>query len=95
MRREGETMWWRRSGSVFILDGGIKSPPVAKSIKIEWLRIDNDKAKNEKARSAELAFGRFFPLPSEGNEQRATEAMSYLIDTLCHADWRFGPSSKF
>jgi hypothetical protein len=86
---------WRRSGSVFILRGGIKSPPVAQSIKMEWLRIDNDKAKDEKARTDELSFDRFFPLPSEGDEQRATEAMSYLIDTLCHANWRFGPSSKF
>jgi hypothetical protein len=86
---------WRRSGSVFILGGGIQSSPVAQSIKIEWLRIDNDNAKDEKARSDELSFGRFFPLPSEGDEQRATEAMSYLIDTLCHANWRFGPSTKF
>ena len=86
---------WRRSGSVFILEGGIQSSPVAHSIKIEWLRIDNDNAKNEKARSHELSFGRVFPLPSEGDEQRATEAMSYLIDTLCHADWRFCPSTKF
>lgn len=86
---------WRRSGSVFILGGGILSPPVAKSIKVEWLRIDNDKAKTEKARSDELTFGGFFLLPSEGDEQRATEVISYLIDALCHADSRFGPSSKF
>jgi hypothetical protein len=86
---------WRRSASTFILEGGIKSSPVVKSIKIEWLRIDTDKAKDEKARSDELSFGRFFSLPSGGDEQRATEAMSYLMDTLCLPIIRFGPSTKF
>jgi hypothetical protein len=86
---------WRRSASSFILEGGIKSSPVLKSNKIEWLRIDTDKAKDEKARSDEPSFDSFFPLPSEGDEQRATEAMSYLMDTLCQTIIRFGPSTKF
>lgn len=86
---------WRRSGSVFLLEGGIQSSPVVMSIKIEWLRIDNDRAKNENPRSDEFSFGRYFSLPSKGGKQRATEAMSYLMDKLCHADWRFGPSIKF
>jgi hypothetical protein len=59
---------WRRSASTFILEGGIKRSPVVKSIKIEWLRIDTDKAMDEKARSDELSFGRFFPLPSYQRE---------------------------
>jgi hypothetical protein len=86
---------WRRSASSFILEGGIMSSPVLKSNKMEWLRIDTDKAKDEKPRSNELFFGRFLRLPSEGDEQRATEAMSYLMDTLCPTNIIFGPSTKF
>lgn len=57
--------------------------------------MDKDKARDRKARSDEPSFGRVFRLPSEGDEQRATEAMSYLIDALCQANIRFGPSTKF
>lgn len=87
---------WRRSGSAFILEGGIRQP-VLKSIKIEWLRIDTDKAKDEKKRSDEIFFANSFsfPLPPEGDEQRASEAMDYLMDKLCARIIHFGPSTKF
>jgi hypothetical protein len=90
---------WSRSGSVFILEGRLKTS-VLKSIKIEWLRIDTDEAKDEKARSdvlSLLSFAHSFPLPSAGDEQRADEAMIYLMYTLCESQEiiRFGPSTKF
>jgi hypothetical protein len=90
-----EAVWnWRRSASSFILEGGVKGPRLLKSSKIEWLRIDTVNAKDEKARYDEFSLGNIFSLPSVGNERRATEAMSYLMDILCRR-FILGPSTKF